>query len=180
MNNINIDTRFSNGVTLSNQITDILSKYASPSAANPEKIYTVLGNEIACHSLLTQATSEELGTVFRQTLTLMLSDDDMEEVLPKWSFQTGDISFNAEYDEEAAARDLMKFCNQYIGNVGKERLKVVEMLHGLILAVASLLYGIYSDDDGIVSDEIIDEHVEFVERSVLSNIEAVERYCNPS
>jgi hypothetical protein len=54
------------------------------------------------------------------------------------------------------------------------------MLHGLSLVVASLLHAVYSDNDGIVSDLVIAEHVEFVERAVLSNIENVERYCRPS
>jgi hypothetical protein len=106
----------------------------------------------------------------------MLNADDMDN-LPKWSFQTGNISFHAEYDEHAGSLDLTKFCGQYVGT---ERFKLFEMLHGLCLVVASLLYSVYSDDDGIVSDEIIDEHMDFIERGVLSNIEAVERYCNPS
>jgi hypothetical protein len=185
-----IDTLFNNGIALSKQIANILSKHASPIGANPRKIYTVLGNVIAGHCL-TQTNSERLVNAFRQTLATVLNDEQMEEVLPKWSFQTDNISNDADYDEHGAEIELTNLAHQHIdkwiaqqkkGDRHDPRIKaaLIEMLHGLSLVVASLLHAVYNDDDGIVSDQVIAEHVEFVERAVLSNIESVERYCRPS
>jgi hypothetical protein len=185
-----IDALFNNGIALSKQIANILSKHASPVAATPTKSYTVLGNVIACHCL-TQTNSERLVNAFRQTLETVLNDEEMEELLPKWSFQTDDISHDAEYDEHGAEVELTNLAHQHIDKWIDQQTKgdsrdphikaaLIEMLHGLSLVVASLLYAVYSDHDGIVSDHVIAEHVEFVERAVLSNIENVEQFCKPS
>jgi hypothetical protein len=71
-------------------------------------------------------------------------------------------------------RNLAEFIHQY---VGEDHFKFHEVLAGLCLALASLLYSFYADDDGIVSDEIIEDHMDFIERCVLSNVEVVEHQC---
>jgi hypothetical protein len=180
-----IDALFDNGIALSKQIANIVSRHASPVTANPRKIYTVPGNTIACH-MLTQTNLETLVKSFKRTLAIVLNDKEMQKCLPQWSFRTDDISYDADYNEHGAEVELTNLAHEHIDKWMDDRqdqrirAALIEMLHGLSLVVASLLYAVYSDDDGIVSDQVIDEHVEFVERTVLSNIENVERYCRPS
>jgi hypothetical protein len=82
---------------LSNQITDILSKHASASAVNPEKMFTVLGNVITAH-ILSRTKEKKALKAFREALTAKLEADDDIDDLSKWDLQTDNISVDAAYD----------------------------------------------------------------------------------